>query len=96
VRAGEQRIGRVLQQIALEQIEVGGNVRELEAEHVSALAGSMAVRGLMASRSSSQETIGFSNASKPGSKSALAIGGGIGEARRTSRAFCHFAPVKIA
>jgi ParB/RepB/Spo0J family partition protein len=34
-------------EIALDQIEVGGNVRELDAEHVTALAGSMAVRGLI-------------------------------------------------
>src|SRR4051794_13339275 len=32
---------RRAQEIALEQIDVGGNVRELDAEHVSALAGSM-------------------------------------------------------
>ena len=38
---------RRAQEIALEQIEVGGNVRALDAEHVSALAGSMAVRGLI-------------------------------------------------
>lgn len=38
---------RRAQEIALEQIEVGGNVRELDAEHVTALAGSMAVRGLI-------------------------------------------------
>jgi ParB/RepB/Spo0J family partition protein len=38
---------RRAQEIALAQIEVGGNVRELDAEHVSALAGSMAVRGLI-------------------------------------------------
>ncbi len=29
-------------EIALEHIEAGGNVRELDAEHVTALAGSMA------------------------------------------------------
>ncbi|MGH2799765.1 MAG: ParB/RepB/Spo0J family partition protein [Thermoleophilaceae bacterium] len=34
-------------EIALDRIEVGGNVRELDAEHVTALAGSMAVRGLI-------------------------------------------------
>jgi hypothetical protein len=34
------------QEIALDQIEAGGNVRQLDAEHVSALAGSMALRGL--------------------------------------------------
>ena len=38
---------RRAQEIAVEQIEVGGNVRELDAEHVAALAGSMAVRGLI-------------------------------------------------
>ena len=38
---------RRAQEIALKQIEVGGNVRELDAEHVSALAGSMPVRGLI-------------------------------------------------
>lgn len=38
---------RRAQDIMLERIEVGGNVRELDAEHVSALAGSMAVRGLI-------------------------------------------------
>jgi ParB family chromosome partitioning protein len=38
---------RRAQEIALEAIEVGGNVRELDAEHVAALAGSMAVRGLI-------------------------------------------------
>jgi len=38
---------RRAQEIALEQIEVGGNVRELDAQHVGALAGSMAVRGLI-------------------------------------------------
>jgi ParB/Sulfiredoxin domain len=38
---------RRAQEIPLEQIEVGGNVRELDAEHVTALAGSMAVRGLI-------------------------------------------------
>ena len=38
---------RRAQEIALERIEVGGNVRELDAEHVTALAGSMAVRGLI-------------------------------------------------
>ena len=38
---------RRAQEIALDRIEVGGNVRELDAEHVTALAGSMAVRGLI-------------------------------------------------
>jgi ParB/RepB/Spo0J family partition protein len=38
---------RRAQAIALEQIEVGGNVRELDPVHVTALAGSMAVRGLI-------------------------------------------------
>jgi ParB/RepB/Spo0J family partition protein len=38
---------RRAQEIALEQIEAGGNVRELDAEQVTALAGSMAVRGLI-------------------------------------------------
>ena len=38
---------RRAQEIAVEAIEVGGNVRELDAEHVNALAGSMAVRGLI-------------------------------------------------
>ena len=38
---------RRAQEIALDRIEAGGNVRELDAEHVSALAGSMAVRGLI-------------------------------------------------
>jgi hypothetical protein len=38
---------RRAQEIALEQILAGGNVRELDAEHVTALAGSMAVRGLI-------------------------------------------------
>ena len=38
---------RRAQEIALEQIDVGGNVRELDAEHVTALAGSMALRGLI-------------------------------------------------
>ena len=38
---------RRAQEIALEQIEAGGNVRELDAEHVTALAGSMAIRGLI-------------------------------------------------
>ena len=38
---------RRAQEIALEHIEVGGNVRELDAEHITALAGSMAVRGLI-------------------------------------------------
>ena len=40
-------MARRAQEIALDRIEVGGNVRELDAEHVSALAGSMAVRGLI-------------------------------------------------
>jgi ParB/RepB/Spo0J family partition protein len=34
-------------EIALDRIDLGGNVRELDAEHVSALARSMAVRGLI-------------------------------------------------
>lgn len=38
---------RRAQDIMLERIEVGGNVRELDGEHVSVLAGSMAVRGLI-------------------------------------------------
>jgi ParB/RepB/Spo0J family partition protein len=38
---------RRAQDIALDQIEVGGNVRELDIEHVTAQAGSMAVRGLI-------------------------------------------------
>jgi ParB/RepB/Spo0J family partition protein len=38
---------RRAQEIALNQIEVGGNVRELDPEHASALAGSMRVRGLI-------------------------------------------------
>lgn len=33
--------------IALERIDVGGNVRELNSEHVDALAGSIAVIGLL-------------------------------------------------
>ena len=40
-------MARRAQEIALDRIEVGGNVRELDAEHVTALAGSMAVRGLI-------------------------------------------------
>ena len=38
---------RRAQEIALDQIQTGGNVRVLDAEHVRALAGSMAVRGLI-------------------------------------------------
>ena len=40
-------MARRAQEIALDRIDVGGNVRELDAEHVAALAGSMAVRGLI-------------------------------------------------
>jgi ParB/RepB/Spo0J family partition protein len=38
---------RRAQEITLDRIEAGGNIRELDAEHVTALAGSMAVRGLI-------------------------------------------------
>ena len=38
---------RRAQEIALELIELGGNVRALDPVHVAALAGSMAVRGLI-------------------------------------------------
>ena len=40
-------MARRAQEIAIDRIDVGGNVRELDAEHVAALAGSMAVRGLI-------------------------------------------------
>jgi ParB-like chromosome segregation protein Spo0J len=40
-------ITRRAQEIAIERIKVRGNVRELDAEHVAALAGSMALRGLI-------------------------------------------------
>ncbi len=39
---------RVVREIALEQIDTGGNVRDLDADHVTALAGSMALRGQLA------------------------------------------------
>ena len=38
---------RRAREIALESIQTGGNVRELDAEHVQALAGSMKLRGLI-------------------------------------------------
>src|SRR4051794_10233946 len=38
---------RRVQEIALEAIETGSNVRDLDAEHVAALARSMALRGLI-------------------------------------------------
>jgi hypothetical protein len=47
---------RRAQEIALDRIEVGGNVRELDAEHVTALAGSMAVRGLIVPSRSARST----------------------------------------
>jgi ParB/RepB/Spo0J family partition protein len=40
-------IVRRAHEIALDRIEVDGNVRDLDQEHISALAGSMAVRGLI-------------------------------------------------
>lgn len=36
-----------MQEIPLDRIETGGNVRELDAEHIAALAASMRVRGLI-------------------------------------------------
>lgn len=38
---------RRVEEILVEQIEAGGNVRDLDGEHVSRLAASMKVRGLL-------------------------------------------------
>ena len=38
---------RRAREIPLDRIQAGGNVRELDAEHIAALAASMAVRGLI-------------------------------------------------